>query len=99
MTVRMLGLAAILAALVACGGPDCTSAADCKGVLPGICQVCTDGQTACAHFACVAGRCETQILCPWQEVRTGSRRQTDRRDPEGVCGPALASGSVPRKDA
>ncbi len=64
MRVRVLALAAILAALAGCGGPECTSAADCKGVLPGICQVCSDGQSVCAHFVCVAGTCQTEILCP-----------------------------------
>ncbi len=63
MRVRVLALAAILAAPGECGGPECTSAADCKGVLPGICQVCSDGQSACAHFVCAAGTCEMQI-CP-----------------------------------
>ena len=37
---------------------------DCSGLaLPDVCMVCTDGQTACAHFVCEAGTCEVQI-CP-----------------------------------
>lgn len=42
-------------------GPD---TCDCNGMaLPDICMVCTDGQTACAHFVCSAGMCDVQ-LCP-----------------------------------
>lgn len=39
----------------------CVTAADCKGVLPALCQECSDGGTACAHFACAAGACQIAI--------------------------------------
>ena len=41
----------------------CSTAGDCKGILPQICQVCSDGKMQCAHFVCNSGRCETQV-CP-----------------------------------
>lgn len=44
------------------GGSSCVSAADCKGVLPALCQQCPGGGTACAHFACVSGACEV-VTC------------------------------------
>jgi hypothetical protein len=31
--------------------------------LPALCQQCGDGGTACAHFACVASKCEV-AFCP-----------------------------------
>jgi hypothetical protein len=38
------------------------SSCDCSGLaLPDICMVCTDGQSACAHFVCEAGVCQTEI--------------------------------------
>ena len=36
----------------------CATAADCTGLLPQLCQVCADGSTGCAHWSCVANRCE-----------------------------------------
>lgn len=41
--------------------PACTTAADCTGALPQICQVCPNGTTACAHFECVGGQCQVAI--------------------------------------
>jgi hypothetical protein len=41
-----------------CSGPSCVTAADCTGVLPQLCMVCSDGGAACAHWACVAGQCQ-----------------------------------------
>jgi hypothetical protein len=41
----------------------CVTAADCKGALPQLCEVCADGTTSCAHFECVAGACQVAI-CP-----------------------------------
>jgi hypothetical protein len=43
--------------------PACVTAADCKGPLPRVCEVCRPGGEACAHWACVAGTCEIKI-CP-----------------------------------
>jgi Cys-rich repeat protein len=45
------------------GTNSCTTAADCKGVLPALCQQCSDGSPKCAHFECSAGHCEVAI-CP-----------------------------------
>jgi hypothetical protein len=43
-------------------GPSSTGSCDCSGMaLPDICMVCTDGQSACAHFVCNAGMCEVAI--------------------------------------
>ncbi|HMA92697.1 MAG TPA: hypothetical protein VKP30_08425, partial [Polyangiaceae bacterium] len=39
----------------------CNTAADCKGLLPSICEQCPNGNTACAHFACTAGACSVAI--------------------------------------
>jgi hypothetical protein len=44
-------------------GNECKTAADCKGALPALCERCASGSTACAHFECVAGACET-VICP-----------------------------------
>jgi len=45
------------------GAPACTTAADCHGALPALCELCPDGNPACAHFVCVAGACDVAI-CP-----------------------------------
>ena len=45
------------------GGAGCVTAADCKGVLPLLCQQCSDGSAACAHFTCVGRQC-TIAYCP-----------------------------------
>ena len=44
------------------GASSCVTAADCKGVLPALCQQCSDGTTACAHFACASGTCQV-VTC------------------------------------
>jgi len=44
-------------------GTQCSTAADCKGALPALCEQCANGSTACAHFECVAGACQT-VICP-----------------------------------
>ncbi len=36
----------------------CTTAADCSGPLPQLCEVCDGGGSGCAHWACVAGQCD-----------------------------------------
>ncbi len=41
-----------------CIAPSCQSAADCKGVLPALCETCGDGGFGCAHWSCVAGQCQ-----------------------------------------
>ncbi|HEY5961712.1 MAG TPA: hypothetical protein VIV60_34370 [Polyangiaceae bacterium] len=41
----------------------CEVATDCHGILPTICEVCSDGTTSCAHFDCVAGACQV-ATCP-----------------------------------
>ena len=42
-------------------GPTCAKAADCTGALPQICQVCSGGNTACAHWSCVKKHCEVAV--------------------------------------
>jgi hypothetical protein len=79
-TIAALGLASLLAVAcsaapasegatessaqaVSVGGA-CTSASQCKGALPDICEAsCNGGPGECAHFACVSNKCEVQI-CP-----------------------------------
>ena len=41
----------------------CSSATDCTGALPALCQQCADGGSGCAHFTCVAGQCQV-AYCP-----------------------------------
>ncbi|HSY21761.1 MAG TPA: hypothetical protein VK841_06585 [Polyangiaceae bacterium] len=36
---------------------ECSVASDCKGALPALCEVCTNGGDGCAHFTCNAGVC------------------------------------------
>lgn len=50
----------------------CTLPGDCTGVLPAICQVCDDGTTGCAHFACVNGACEVELCPPRQPCLTAA---------------------------
>ena len=41
----------------------CSSATDCTGALPALCQLCADGGSGCAHFTCAAGQCQV-AYCP-----------------------------------
>ncbi len=41
----------------------CANASDCQGALPALCQQCPDGSSGCAHFECVAAKCEI-AYCP-----------------------------------
>jgi hypothetical protein len=43
--------------------PQCSTAADCKGLLPRFCVTCADGTFGCAHWACVQGACQI-ATCP-----------------------------------
>jgi hypothetical protein len=43
--------------------PQCASDSDCKGPLPSLCKVCSDGTTQCAHWSCQSGQCQTMV-CP-----------------------------------
>jgi len=36
---------------------ECAAPTDCKGALPALCEVCTNGGNGCAHFTCNAGVC------------------------------------------
>ncbi len=45
-----------------CVSAGCTTAADCTGPLPSICELCADGGTSCAHWSCVGGQC-VDALC------------------------------------
>ena len=35
----------------------CSGDADCHGPLPQFCQLCSDGNSGCAHHECIAGKC------------------------------------------
>jgi hypothetical protein len=69
--IRRLLLAVIVAACLVArpAAPEspppnaCTAATDCKGMLPHLCQQCSDGKTHCAHWACARGQCATEV-CP-----------------------------------
>lgn len=41
----------------AAGGASCSTPSDCKGALPDLCMLCSDGGSGCAHFTCVDGEC------------------------------------------
>jgi hypothetical protein len=49
--------------LCKCVMSGCVTAADCRGPLPQLCRVCSDGSTACARWTCVSGQCEV-ATCP-----------------------------------
>jgi hypothetical protein len=40
-----------------------TEAKRCKGALPMLCELCSDGSSACAHWTVVHGKCEVET-CP-----------------------------------
>jgi hypothetical protein len=44
-------------------GAFCSGDVDCQGPLPQLCQLCSDGKSACAHHECVVGHCEI-VICP-----------------------------------
>lgn len=44
-------------------GNACTSASECVGALPALCETCADATAGCAHFACTGGKC-TIAYCP-----------------------------------
>jgi len=46
-----------------CVAAGCASVSDCSGPVPQLCEVCSNGTTACAHWACVTGQCQVAI-CP-----------------------------------
>jgi hypothetical protein len=41
----------------------CHKASDCHGALPDICELCGDGTSECAHWACESGKC-VDVICP-----------------------------------
>jgi hypothetical protein len=47
-----------------CRCVDCVTAGNCRGPLPQLCRVCADGQTACAHWACMSGACQVATCGP-----------------------------------
>ncbi len=69
----------------------CQTAANCTGPLPQVCQVCTDGSDGCAHWACVAGKCEITYCtceptpCPQDEVWDSAQCK---------CGPICSNGTI-----
>jgi hypothetical protein len=40
------------------GISSCSTAADCKGAVPALCEQCADGSNGCAHFVCNSGSCQ-----------------------------------------
>jgi hypothetical protein len=63
---RLFGAIIALSALVGAGASAqaagyCSRASQCRGPLPQICERCSNGHTACAHWTCVAHRCTVQI--------------------------------------
>ena len=67
---RMLPLFACVVALSAltgaaspaqAAGARCNTASQCHGILPQICERCSNGHTVCAHHACVHHKCVVQI--------------------------------------
>ena len=61
--IALSALAGAAGAAQAADGDKCVKASDCRGFLPHICEVCADGKSACAHWACVHNACQTQT-CP-----------------------------------
>jgi hypothetical protein len=66
----LLAAIVVLTALAGAGAParagegdPCTKASQCRGFLPHFCKVCSNGRSACAHWACVQHKCEIQS-CP-----------------------------------
>src|SRR5579871_1866472 len=41
----------------------CNKASDCHGPLPQLCEVCSGGTSACAHWECKAHKC-VDTICP-----------------------------------
>lgn len=69
-TSRLLAAVVLLSALAGAGAAahaadeqSCRTAAECRGFLPHICEVCSNGESACAHWACVSHKC-TMEICP-----------------------------------
>lgn len=65
--IKAATLFAVIAALAAparaAEGDSCNKASQCRGLLPHFCKVCSNGKSACAHWACVQHKCEIQS-CP-----------------------------------
>ena len=44
----------------------CESDADCGGILPKLCKLCSDGSEDCLHWSCVDGACQSGWCgTPW----------------------------------
>src|SRR5579871_2620685 len=77
----------------ACGSA-CKTAADCKGMLPHICKVCSDGKEACAHFVCTQGQCKTEVCGPPPSKCTNATNcGHDQYCAAPTCSPAYNTGT------
>jgi len=62
--IAIVGMSAPLSAQSTAKPPQaCMKASDCKGVLPKICMVCSDGISRCAHWTCASAKCAIET-CP-----------------------------------
>jgi hypothetical protein len=66
LTSNSLLFGAIIALGALVGAPAeaaqrCSTARQCHGALPQICMRCSNGGSACAHWACVRHTCEVQL--------------------------------------
>ena len=60
-TGALVAVALLAAGASAQAAGYCSRASQCRGPLPQICERCSNGRTACAHWTCVAHRCVMQI--------------------------------------
>jgi len=57
----------------------------CDGLLPEICEICTDGIRACAHWVVEDGQCRVQICPPHRPVDCeGTLPELCVRCPDGI---------------
>lgn len=67
---RLFAAIVLLSALVGAGAAaqaadeqSCRKAAECRGFLPHNCEVCSNNESACTHWACVHHKCVMET-CP-----------------------------------
>ena len=58
----------------------CKKAKECKGPLPDICERCADGRERCAHWTCVADKCQVEI-CPPTVAHGDCKAASDCKGP------------------
>ena len=64
--IAISGLWPSAEAQAASASKTCTSAKQCKGPLPMICMVCSDGASRCAHWVCAQSACVVETCPPKQ---------------------------------